>query len=81
MGQQGTQVETSRGGGDGLDIRRRRAPTHSARWHGISAWLASEHASTVQIDIALILVLVVTVLTRAVILGFHVIFVLLALPR
>ena len=55
-----------------------RAPTHSARWHGISAWLASEHASTVQIDIALILVLVVTVLTRAVILGFHVIFVLLA---
>ena len=55
-----------------------RAPTQSARWHGISAWLASEHASTVQIDIALIWVLVVTVLTRAVIMGFHVIFVLLA---
>ena len=54
------------------------APAHSARWHRMSAWLASEHASTMQIDIALIWVLGVTVLTRAVILGFHVIFVLLA---
>jgi len=62
-------METSDGDG---------APMHSARWHGISAWLASEHASTVQIDVALIWVLVITLLTRAVIMGFHVIFVLLA---
>ena len=55
-----------------------RAPTHSARWHGISAWLASEHASTVQIDVSLMWVLVITLLTRSVIMGFHVIFVLLA---
>ena len=54
------------------------APTESSRWYRASRWLASEHASTVPIDIALVWVLVTTVLTRAVIMGFHVIFVLLS---
>ena len=78
LDQRSRQAETGRGRPCMKTPDEDRAPNHSTRWNGISAWLASEHASTVQIDAALIWTLVIAVLTRQVILGFHVIFVLLA---